>query len=98
MDVLADAPLAMARLARLDLKADLPALEKMASDFGRIVEYMNILAEVDTSGVEPMYSPMVDPVGPRPDEPRARDEGLADDILAQAPERAGRFFSVPRAV
>ncbi|MDR2422427.1 MAG: Asp-tRNA(Asn)/Glu-tRNA(Gln) amidotransferase subunit GatC [Deltaproteobacteria bacterium] len=98
MDVKANAPLAMARLARLDLKADLAALGKMASDFERIVGYMDILAEIDTQGVEPMYSPMVEPLGPRPDEPLARDERKADDILAEAPERVGRFFSVPRVV
>ncbi|MDR1576789.1 MAG: Asp-tRNA(Asn)/Glu-tRNA(Gln) amidotransferase subunit GatC [Deltaproteobacteria bacterium] len=94
--------LAMAKLARLGLDGD-PAdsayharLAQLAQDFDRIVSYMDILAEVDTQGVEPMYSPMVDPLGPRLDEPLANASSKADHILERAPETVGRFFSVPR--
>jgi aspartyl-tRNA(Asn)/glutamyl-tRNA(Gln) amidotransferase subunit C len=91
-----DAALAVAKLARLDLKMDLKALDKLARDFERIVSYMDILSEADVTGVEPMYSPMIDPLGSRPDEPSPPDPAKSEAILAEAPERVGRYFSVPR--
>jgi aspartyl-tRNA(Asn)/glutamyl-tRNA(Gln) amidotransferase subunit C len=69
----------------------------MVSEFEKIVGYMAILGEVDTAGVEPLYSPMIDPQPARPDVPR-EGPGIADELLAQAPERVGRLFSVPRVV
>jgi aspartyl-tRNA(Asn)/glutamyl-tRNA(Gln) amidotransferase subunit C len=62
----------------------------------KIVGYMEILNECETSGVEPMYSPMADPQPPREDIPREAGEGSGDWILDGAPETFGRFFSVPR--
>jgi aspartyl-tRNA(Asn)/glutamyl-tRNA(Gln) amidotransferase subunit C len=88
---------AVARLARLRLEEEGSdaAAEAMAEEFAKIVGYMDILSEVDTKGVEPLYSPMLDPQPPRPDVPRS-GPGRADEILSQAPERVGRFFAVPR--
>jgi aspartyl-tRNA(Asn)/glutamyl-tRNA(Gln) amidotransferase subunit C len=87
---------AVAGLARLELAGtDEGDVRALVEEFSRIVGYMDILAEADTEGVEPLYSPMVDPEPPRPDEP-AWDGRKAEDILGQAPERVGRFFSVPR--
>ncbi|MDR1049607.1 MAG: Asp-tRNA(Asn)/Glu-tRNA(Gln) amidotransferase subunit GatC [Deltaproteobacteria bacterium] len=96
------AVLAVVGLARLEPperpESDSAAADPVAamvSEFAKIVDYMAILNEAETEGVEPMYSPMIEPQPPRPDEPR-RDAGKADDILGQAPERVGRYFSVPR--
>jgi aspartyl-tRNA(Asn)/glutamyl-tRNA(Gln) amidotransferase subunit C len=92
---------AVALLARLELgggaKGEEAAgrLEALVAEFSKIVSYMDILSEADAEGVEPLYSPMVDPQPPREDAPAA-DAGKADDILGQAPERIGRYFSVPR--
>ncbi|MDR1870800.1 MAG: Asp-tRNA(Asn)/Glu-tRNA(Gln) amidotransferase subunit GatC [Deltaproteobacteria bacterium] len=98
MTINQDTALAVARLARLDPSLDPVALDKLTQDFGRIVSYMDILAEVDTTGVTPMYSPMLEPLGPRPDEPKEPDPQKAEALLAAAPERSGRFFCVPRVV
>ncbi|MDR1658604.1 MAG: Asp-tRNA(Asn)/Glu-tRNA(Gln) amidotransferase subunit GatC [Deltaproteobacteria bacterium] len=90
----------IARLARLELKdvaASQQDLDKIVDEFSKIVGYMDILGEADTSGVEPLYSPMFDPQPPRSDVART-GEGLANEILEQAPEKVGRFFSVPRIV
>jgi aspartyl/glutamyl-tRNA(Asn/Gln) amidotransferase C subunit len=90
----------VAMLARLSLggeEASETQTEAIVSEFAKIVGYMDILGEADASGVEPMYSPMIDPQPARPDIPRA-DLGKADEILAQAPELVGRFFSVPKIV
>ncbi|MDR2455865.1 MAG: Asp-tRNA(Asn)/Glu-tRNA(Gln) amidotransferase subunit GatC [Deltaproteobacteria bacterium] len=90
----------VARLARLSLGGDAASdaeTEAMVSEFAKIVGYMDILGEADAKGVEPMYSPMIDPQPARPDIPR-EDPSKADEILAQAPELVGRFFSVPKIV
>jgi aspartyl-tRNA(Asn)/glutamyl-tRNA(Gln) amidotransferase subunit C len=96
--------LAMANLARLELTLGIPPekepeeLSKIAEEFGKIVSYMDILGEVDTTDVEPLYSPMVEPQSPRVDSPRDPEEtrAKAEDILSAAPEVFGRFFAVPR--
>jgi aspartyl-tRNA(Asn)/glutamyl-tRNA(Gln) amidotransferase subunit C len=69
---------------------------KLAKEFSDIVGYMDILNECDTSGVEPLYSPMIDPQPPRADVPREAAEGASDWILEGAPETFGRFFCVPK--
>jgi aspartyl-tRNA(Asn)/glutamyl-tRNA(Gln) amidotransferase subunit C len=96
----------MAALARLDLARGLapeeaePRVAKIASEFSQIVGYMDILNEVDTAGVAPLYSPMLEPQLPREDEPRPRPQtdAKAAAILEAAPRRSGRFFVVPRVV
>jgi aspartyl-tRNA(Asn)/glutamyl-tRNA(Gln) amidotransferase subunit C len=94
----------IARLARLRLtdSEDTPlaeaaekTLETLVQEFAKIVQYMDILGQADTSGVEPLYSPMLDPLPPRYDEP-SNEPNSSDAILDSAPERIGRFFSVPR--
>lgn len=89
-----------AELARLDLaygldEAEAPAvLNKLAEEMAGIIGHMDILAEADTEGVEPLYSPMLEPPAPREDLPR--DSGLTEEMLGQAPDRLGNFFVVPK--
>ncbi len=91
-----------ATLANLDLTWGLSpeeapaALAKLAGEMDNIVSYMDILAEADTSGVEPLYSPMIEPQMPREDIPQ--NSGLAEDLLNQSPERWGDFFTVPKII
>jgi aspartyl/glutamyl-tRNA(Asn/Gln) amidotransferase C subunit len=92
----------IALLARLQLSGEIleedeskKAKEQLLSEFNKIVTYMDILAEAKTDGVEPMYSPMLEPLGPRLDIP-GEEKSKAENILEQAPDRIGRFFSVPR--
>ena len=90
----------VARLARLSLGgegASEASISAMVDEFAKIGGYMDILAEAEAGGVEPLYSPMIDPQPARPDIPR-EGPGKADEILAQAPELVGRFFSVPKIV
>jgi aspartyl-tRNA(Asn)/glutamyl-tRNA(Gln) amidotransferase subunit C len=96
----------IAALARLDLTLGLgegeaaPALRRLSEEFGDIVGYMDILSELDTEGVEPLYSPMLEPEGPREDEPRKDPPGggRAESIVSQGPQVLGRLFVVPRVV
>ena len=84
----------VARLARLELsEAD---KERMRRELDSILSYIDKLRALDTGGVEPtahaipMTNVMRDDM-PRPSLPQ-------DVMLANAPERSGEFFRVPRII
>ena len=84
----------VARLARLALTDD--ELERMREQLNGILAYIEKLNELDTESVEPTSHavPMLNVM--RDDEPGPclpRDEALAN-----APDRAGDFFRVPRII
>lgn len=84
----------VAGLARLELSED--KVELFAGQLGDILTYMDKLNELDTSQVEPMYSPISHVSVLRPDEPSR--EYTREDILSNAPGDDGRFFVVPKIV
>lgn len=88
----------MAALARLDV--DTSTQERFTRQFADILAYMDVLAQVDTLGVEPLYSPALHEGLPRPDE--ARSHRTTDEVLSNAPEARLHddcpFFVVPRIV
>ena len=57
---------------------------------------MDVLAQVDTSDVEPLYSPAQHP-GPQREDVSARRRERSE-VLANAPEADGEYFIVPRIV
>ena len=84
----------VARLARLELsEAD---KERMRRELDSILSYIDKLRALDTEGVEPtahaipMTNVMRDDM-PRPSLPQ-------EDMLANATERSGEFFRVPRII
>jgi aspartyl-tRNA(Asn)/glutamyl-tRNA(Gln) amidotransferase subunit C len=84
----------VARLARLALTD--AEIERMREQLNGILSYIEKLNELDTDGVEPTSHavPMLNVM--REDEPGPclpRDEALAN-----APDRAGEFFRVPRII
>ncbi|MDR2934500.1 MAG: Asp-tRNA(Asn)/Glu-tRNA(Gln) amidotransferase subunit GatC [Candidatus Adiutrix sp.] len=86
----------IAELARLHFDKDPAAAARLAKELSGIVKAMDILNEADVAGVEPLYSPLAEVAGPRPDEPGRGAEPEA--LLDQAPERVGRFFAVPKII
>jgi len=95
--------LRVAKLARLDLKSGLSDEEASAKlaifskQFDDIVSLMDTLAEVDTTGVEPLYWPLVGPISPlREDE--AIKHNTREELLCNAPEQDGQFYVVPKIV
>ncbi len=84
----------VARLARLELSdAD---KERMRRELDSILSYIDKLRALDTEGVEPTSHaiPMTNVM--RDDTPRP---SLPQDVmLANAPERSGEFFRVPRII
>ena len=84
----------VARLARLDLSPE--EKERMRSQLDAILTYIDKLRQLNTDTVEPTSHaiPMVNVM--REDEVRP---GLpAEAMLANAPEREGDFFRVPRII
>lgn len=81
----------VAALARLDLAPD--QLTVMAGQLNRILDFVDQLQQVDTTGVEPMAHPIPVTNVFRQDEPGASLP--VDDALANAPTRGGNFFAVP---
>jgi len=81
-------------LARLELTPDEESMfsEQLAS----ILEYIETLQEVDTSDVQPTAH-VVDSENPlRPDE--VRNSPQPEQMLANAPERDGDYFKVPKII
>ena len=84
----------IATLARLAPEPE--RLEVFASQMGDILGHMDQLAEVDTKGVEPLYSPSEHGTVYRKDEAASRHS--RDEVLSNAPEEDGEFYIVPRIV
>ena len=90
-------PEEVAKVAKLaKLRFDDTKLERFAGQMDDILAYMETLGALDTTGVEPLYSP----VG---HETPLRDDVVTktcarDQILANAPATDGQFFIVPKIV
>jgi len=81
----------VAHLARLELSD--AELETMARQLSSILDYVNLLQQVNTDGVEPLAHPLPVQNVFRADEPTA--SLLVDEALANAPDRRGAFYGVP---
>jgi len=84
----------IAGLARIKLTRD--EAERLEAELSGILDWVEQLEEVDTSGVEPMTSVVAVTMKMRDDE--VTDGGYADAILENAPAREDNFFVVPKVV
>lgn len=84
----------IARLARI--RVDDAQLAPLADELNNILGWIEQLDEVDTDGVAPMTSVVEMVQRLRADQ--VNDGGIADDVLANAPEAADGFYTVPRVV
>ena len=89
----------IAQLARIRMGDD--ALDRMVPELNNILDWVEQLGEVDTSGVEPMTAVI-------PQDQRLRDDvvdaipetagGRQDDVLANAPVAEHGFYGVPKVI
>lgn len=87
----------MAALARLNI--DAPTCERFTRQFADILTYMDVLGQVDTDGVEPLYSPSQHAEALRADAPAdASRRHAREAVLSGAPAQDGEYFIVPRIV
>lgn len=84
----------IAMLARLDVPED--QLRDLTGELSKILDWAGLLDEVDTDGVAPMTSVKPMPLRQRPD--AVTEGGIAEDLVANAPEAAGAFFTVPKVI
>ena len=84
----------IAKLARIAVREDeLPAL---AGELNTILDWVEMLAEVDTQGVEPMTSAVAMTMKMRDDVVTSGD--LQKDVTGNAPVSEDGFYVVPRVV
>jgi aspartyl-tRNA(Asn)/glutamyl-tRNA(Gln) amidotransferase subunit C len=84
----------VARLARLALTD--AELETMREQLNAILSHIDALKAVDTTGIEPTSHAVPQFNVMRDDE--ARPCFPVEEMLANAPDRAGDFFRVPRII
>jgi aspartyl-tRNA(Asn)/glutamyl-tRNA(Gln) amidotransferase subunit C len=84
----------IATLARIHLDdAELPALQ---AELNGILGWIEQLNEVNVEGIEPLTGAAQMALNMREDV--VTDGGYPEEIMANAPERAGDFFVVPKVV
>lgn len=84
----------VAELSRI--KLDVASTEKMQKELGAIVDYMEILNQLDTESVEPLSHVFNITNVMREDE--VRPSYAREDILSNAPEHTDETFIVPKTV
>lgn len=84
----------IALLARLALDDD--EVERLRGELTAILGHMDVLAEVDTTGVEPMTHAVPMDLRLRPDDVGASLP--AEVALSGAPDSAGDLFNVPHII
>ncbi len=84
----------VAALARLHVEeADVVRLQ---GELNGILGWIEQLQEVDVAGIEPMAGGGASALRWRAD--AVTDGGMAEKILANAPDREGQYFGVPKVV
>jgi aspartyl-tRNA(Asn)/glutamyl-tRNA(Gln) amidotransferase subunit C len=84
----------IASLARIRLEEE--EVPRMQAELNGILGWIEQLQAVDTEGVEPMAGGGA--VSLRMREDAVTDGGIADQVLANAPDREGEYFGVPKVV
>ena len=84
----------IAKLARLAVPEE--RLQPLAGELNGIFQWVEMLNEVDVAGVPAMTSVVAQKLKWRED--AVSDGGQAEALLANAPDREGEFFVVPKVV
>jgi aspartyl-tRNA(Asn)/glutamyl-tRNA(Gln) amidotransferase subunit C len=84
----------IAKLARI--RVDDSEVETLQTELNAILGYVEQLGEVNVEGVEPLSGGAQMALRQRED--FVSDGEIAEQILANAPDRVGNFFAVPKVV
>jgi aspartyl-tRNA(Asn)/glutamyl-tRNA(Gln) amidotransferase subunit C len=84
----------IAHLARIAVRDG--EVEHLKSEINDVLAFVEQLAEVDVSGVEPMTSVM--PMAMKKRQDVVTNGDIADDIVKNAPAAQDHFFLVPKVV
>lgn len=90
-------PAAVRRVAKLArIRVDDAELGQLAQELGGILGWIEQLNEVDVDGIEPLAGAARMALRLRADE--VTDGGITEQVLSNAPDRAGLFYAVPKVV
>ena len=84
----------IAKLARIRVGDE--EVETLRHELNAILGYVEQLSEVNVDGIEPLSGGAQMALRSRED--FCSDGGIAERILANAPDREGQFFAVPKVV
>jgi aspartyl-tRNA(Asn)/glutamyl-tRNA(Gln) amidotransferase subunit C len=84
----------IAKLARI--RVDDQEVETLQAELSAILGYVEQLGEVNVEGIEPLSGGAQMALRQRED--YLSDGDVAEQILANAPDRVGNFFAVPKVV
>ena len=84
----------IARLARIKVTPE--EAKSLEAELSGILDWVKLLDDVDTTGVEPMTRVVPISLKQRPDV--VTDGGIADAVTQNAPEAQDHFFVVPKVV
>jgi aspartyl-tRNA(Asn)/glutamyl-tRNA(Gln) amidotransferase subunit C len=84
----------IAKLARI--RVDDADVARLQNELSGILAWIDMLNEVDVEGVEPLTGGAQMALKMRDDV--VTDGGIAERILANAPDRAGDYYAVPKVV
>ena len=84
----------IALLARIRIENS--ELENLRIELNNIIGWVEQLSQVDTDGVEPMTSVADIAIAQRTDS--VTDGKASEEVLANAPDREGDFYAVPKVV
>jgi aspartyl-tRNA(Asn)/glutamyl-tRNA(Gln) amidotransferase subunit C len=70
--------------------------EKMAENLAEIVEFVEMLNEIDTNEIEATFSTLNNPTPLREDEVKQSD--VIKDVLSHAPKSKDDYFIVPKII
>ena len=84
----------IARLARI--RVDDADVARLQTELSGILDWIAMLNEVDVEGVEPLTGGAQMALKMRDDV--VTDGGITEQILANAPDRAGDYYAVPKVV
>ena len=82
----------VAQLARIELSSE--EKQKFTKDLGEILDYFEKLKRLETTGIEPTSQSIELKNIFRADEITGCPEDVQKNILANAPDRSGRFIKV----
>jgi aspartyl-tRNA(Asn)/glutamyl-tRNA(Gln) amidotransferase subunit C len=82
----------LAALVRLEIPAE--SREAYLEDFARMLNFVDQLSAIDTTGVEPLIHPIEETVPGAPDQPVTGTDSQA--IVGQAPGHDSQYFRVPK--
>jgi aspartyl-tRNA(Asn)/glutamyl-tRNA(Gln) amidotransferase subunit C len=84
----------IAKLARLKVTPEEATV--YGDQLTKVLSHFQKISEIDTNGIEPLVTPTEIEFYLRPDE--VKKENSAEEMVANAPEKAGNLFKVPPVV